>query len=137
MPSSDLLAFAGAAIDFHHTLELPPGPAAAPRDELDALHALVLSLHRLVDAHGARTDPVAPIEAGRLREARTRLWQVADALHAAYHAAPHPTTGRVPSREECRLGLPEGAPELTVCQRHLTAGVRVRRHSTPTDLTRP
>ncbi|MEK0099847.1 DUF6238 family protein, partial [Streptomyces sp. A475] len=42
-----------------------------------------------------------------------------------------------PPREPGRARLPEGAPELTVCQRHLAAAARVRRDHTPADLRDP
>ncbi|MDW4911449.1 DUF6238 family protein, partial [Streptomyces sp. ADMS] len=104
---------------------------------LDALHAHLVSLHGLLDAHAARTGQLVPIEGDQLRAARTRIWQAADHVHAAYHAAPRPGSGEVPDRETCRAGLPEGAPELTICQRHQLTAHLVRRHTTPADLHAP
>ncbi|MDF3291883.1 DUF6238 family protein [Streptomyces silvisoli] len=135
--AQDFVPFATAALDFHRALNLPSGPLAASRTELDALHAHVLSLHGLLDDHASRTTPVAAVEGDHLRAARTRLWLTAEHLHAAYHAAPHARSGPVLSREACRTGLPEGAPELTICQRHLAAAAKVRHQATPADLRDP
>lgn len=133
----DFVPFATAALDFHRTINIPAAPVAASRTELDSLHAHVLSLHGLFDAHATRTATVAETEGDHLRAVRTRLWQAAEHLHAAYHAAPHRTTGQARSPQACRAGLPEGAPQLSVCQRHLAAAVRVRRQTTPADLHDP
>lgn len=133
----DFVPFATAAIDFHRTINIPAGTVAASRTELDSLHAHLISLHGLLDTHTTRTTVVDQAEGDHLRAVRTRLWQAAEHLHAAYHAAPHPGTGSVPTREACRAGLPEGAPELSVCQRHLAASVRVRRTTTPAELHDP
>ncbi|GAB3113325.1 DUF6238 family protein [Streptomyces calidiresistens] len=135
MPSA--LQYATEAVDFHRALTVPRGPAAAGRTELDALHAHLLALYHLLDAHTDRTARLAPAEADRLRACRIRLWQAAEHLHAAYHRAPHPMTGRPPTREACRARLPEGAPEHTVCGRHLSTALTVRRDHTPTDLHDP
>lgn len=136
-PASDFVPFATAALDFHQAINLPVAPVAASRAELDSLHAHLVALYGLLDAHTARTAPVVGVEGDHLRACRVRLWQAADLLHAAYHAAPHPDTGRLPTREACRARLPEGTPELTVCQRHLAASARVRRDHTPADLRDP
>ncbi|SFC59699.1 DUF6238 family protein [Streptomyces aidingensis] len=134
---SDFIPYATAAVDFHRALNVPAGSLAAGRAELDSLHAHLISLHGLFDLHTARTAITAPREADHLRAVRTRLWQAAEHLHAAYHAAPRPGTGQVPDAEACRARLPEGAPELTVCQRHLRTAIRVRRQTTPADLHDP
>ncbi|MDT3395341.1 DUF6238 family protein [Streptomyces sp. B1866] len=141
-PVPDFVPYATAALDFHHALNLPAGTLAASRTELDSLHAHLVSLHDLLDAHATRTRQVAPAEGDHLAAARIRLWQAAEHLHAAFHTAPHPhpdtAAGRAPGREECRTaGLPEGAPELTVCQRHQRTAARLRRDTTPTDLHDP
>ncbi|MEV3853170.1 DUF6238 family protein [Streptomyces sp. NPDC050095] len=133
----DFVPFATAALDFHRALNMPVAQVAAPRTELDSLHAHVIALYDLLDAHTQRTTPVATTEGDHLRACRVRLWQAADHLHAAFHAAPHPGTGRLPSREACRARLPEGTPDLTICQRHLTTAARVRRVHTPADLRDP
>jgi len=133
----DFVPFATAALDFHRTINIPAAPLAATRVELDSLHAHLVSLHGLLDTHTARTTTVSEAEGNHLRAVRTRLWQAAEHLHAAYHAAPHATTGQGPSPEAYRAGLPEGAPELSVCQRHLTGAARVRRQTTPADLRDP
>ncbi|MGW2087535.1 DUF6238 family protein [Streptomyces sp. NPDC001880] len=133
----DFVPFATAALDFHQAINMPVAPIAASRTELDSLHAHLIALYGLLDAHTARTSPVATAEGDHLRACRIRLWQAAEHLHAAYHAAPHPVTDRLPTREECRARLPEGAPDLTVCQRHLATAARVRRDHTPADLRDP
>ncbi|MDJ1132007.1 DUF6238 family protein [Streptomyces iconiensis] len=135
--ASDFVPFATAALDFHRAINLPDAPIAASRTELDSLHAHLVALYGLLDAHTISTSPVAGVEGDHLRACRIRLWQAADHLHAAFHTAPHPDTGRPPGREACRARLPEGAPELTVCQRHLAASARVRRDHTPADLRDP
>ncbi|WP_405852437.1 DUF6238 family protein [Streptomyces sp. NBC_00090] len=133
----DFVPFATAALDFHRAINMPVAPVAAGRTELDSLHAHLVALYGLLDAHTARTSPVDAAEGDHLRACRIRLWQAAEHLHAAYHAAPHPVTGRLPTREACRARLPEGAPDLTVCQRHLATAARVRRSHTPADLRDP
>ena len=135
--AQDFVPFATAALDFHRALNLPGGPLVTSRAELDALHAHLVSLHGLLDAHAARTGQLVPIEGDQLRAARTRIWQAADHIHAAYHAAPRPDSGEVPDREACQAGLPEGAPELTICQRHQRTAHLVRRRTTPADLHIP
>ncbi|MBK6016645.1 DUF6238 family protein [Streptomyces sp. MBT53] len=132
----DFVPFATAALDFHQAINMPVAPIAAGRAELDSLHAHIVALYGLLDAHTARTTPVARAEGDHLRGCRIRLWQAAEHLHAAFHAAPHPSSG-LPTREACRARLPEGAPELTVCQRHLATATRVRRAHTPADLRDP
>ncbi|MGW7516408.1 DUF6238 family protein [Streptomyces sp. NPDC054796] len=134
--ASDFVPFATAALDFHRAINLPDAPAAASRPELDSLHAHLVALYGLLDAHTTRTTPVAPAEGDHLRACRIRLWQAADHLHAAFHTTPR-SDGRLPGREACRARLPEGAPEHTVCQRHLATSVRVRRDHTPADLHGP
>ncbi|WP_441247377.1 DUF6238 family protein [Kitasatospora sp. McL0602] len=135
--AQDFVPYATAAIDFHCALNLPGGALVAGRGELDSLHAHLVALHGLFDAHTARTAPLIEIEGDHLKAARTRLWQAADHVHAAYHAAPRPGTGEVPTREACRAGLLEGAPQLTICQRHQRAARLVRRQSTPAELHHP
>lgn len=134
--AGSFLPFATAALDCHRALNLPAAQAPATRAEIDALHAHVLALYRLAESHTARTGPVTQTEGEHLRALRVRLWQAADHLHDAFHTAPHPN-GRLPAREECRSRLPEGAPDLTICQRHLTLAARVRRDHTPADLYDP
>lgn len=112
---------------------MPTAQAAAERTEIDSLHAHVVALYRLVDSHTSRTAPVATVEGDHLRACRIRLWQAADHLHSAFHTAPR-RDSRPPSPEACRARLPEGAPELTICQRHVATGVRVRRGHTPAEL---
>ncbi|MDX3121381.1 hypothetical protein F3K20_19865 [Streptomyces scabiei] len=135
--AQDFVPFATAALDFHRALNVPGGPLVTTRAELDALHAHLVSLLGLLDAHAARTGRLVPIEGDQLSAARTRVWQAADHVHAAYHAAPRPGSGEVPDREACQAGLPEGAPELTICQRHQRTAHLVRRRTTPADLHSP
>lgn len=135
--AQDFMPFATAALDFHRALNVPGGALVAPRAELDSLHAHLVSLYGLLDAHAVRTGALVPVEGGRLRAARTRIWQTADHVHGAYHAAPRPGTGELPDREGCRAGLPEGAPELTICQRHQRTARLVRRRTTPAELHSP
>ncbi|MGW5200414.1 DUF6238 family protein [Streptomyces spiralis] len=133
----DFVPFATAALDFHRAINMPAAPIAASRPELDSLHAHLVALYGLLDAHTARTSSVAAAEGDHLRACRIRLWQAAEHLHAAYHAAPQRVTGHLPTREACQARLPEGAPDLTVCQRHLATAARVRRDHTPADLRDP
>ncbi|MFG3199880.1 DUF6238 family protein [Streptomyces sp. NPDC048208] len=135
--AQDFVPFATAALDFHRAFNLPAGPLVTSRAELDTLHAHLVSVHGLLDAHALRTARLIPAEGDPLRAARTRIWQAADHLHAAYHAAPRPDSGEVPEPEACRAGLPEGAPELTICQRHQRTAHLVRRRTTPADLHTP
>ncbi|MGW4692416.1 DUF6238 family protein [Kitasatospora sp. YST-16] len=130
--SARLLRFASTAVDVHHHTSLPD-QLPASRTELDALHAHCTALFRLVDTHTATTRPHQPAEADQLHAARVRLWQTADALHAAYHRAPR-GDDRAPTREACALRLPEGAPDLGICQRHTLVSVRMRRVCTPAEL---
>ncbi|MFB7666909.1 DUF6238 family protein [Kitasatospora sp. NPDC056138] len=135
--AQDFVPYATAALDFHLALNVPGGPLVASRAELDSLHAHLISLHGLLDSHAHRTAPLIEIEGDHLKAARTRLWQAADHVHAAYHAAPRPGSGGVPSREACQTRLPEGAPELTICQRHQRAARIVRSRTTAADLHHP
>ncbi|MEU6815536.1 DUF6238 family protein [Streptomyces sp. NPDC046860] len=135
--AQDFVPFATAALDFHRALNVPGGPLVTTRAELHALHAHLVSLHGLLDAQAVRTGHLVPIEGDQLSAARTRIWQAADHVHAAYHAAPQPGSGEVPDREACQAGLPEGAPELTICQRHQRTAHLVRRRTTPADLHAP
>ncbi|WP_416484230.1 DUF6238 family protein [Streptomyces sp. CL12] len=135
--AQDFVPFATAALDFHRALNIPVGPLVTARAELDALHAHLIAVHELLDAHASRTGRHFAVEADQLSAARTRVWQAADHLHGAYHAAPRPGTGEIPEQEACRSGLPEGAPELTVCRRHQRAAHLVRRRTTPADLHAP
>ncbi|MFJ2649471.1 DUF6238 family protein [Streptomyces sp. NPDC087420] len=136
-PAQDFVPFATAALDFHRALNIPAGPLVTTRAELDALHAHLVSLYGLFDAHATRTGQLVGIEGDHLCNTRTRIWQAAEHLHAAYHAAPRPDSGQVPDHETCRAGLPEGAPELTICQRHQRTAHLVRRRTTPADLHSP
>ncbi|WP_059006615.1 DUF6238 family protein [Streptomyces specialis] len=125
-----LMPFATAALDFHRVVTIPGGALVVPRAELDAVHAHLVSLLRLLDAHATRAARLAPVEGDHLRAARARVWQAADHTHAAYHVAPRPAS----SKASARSGLPEGPPELTICQRHQRAAHLMRRRTTPADL---
>jgi hypothetical protein len=135
--AQDFVPFATAALDFHRALNVPAGALVAPRAELDSLHAHLVSVFGLLDAHAVRSGSLVPVEGDELSAARTRIWQAAYHVHAAYHAAPRPGSGEVPDREACRAALPEGAPELTICQRHQTAAHLVRRRTALADLHTP
>ena len=135
--AQDFVPFATAALDFHRALNVPAGPLVTSRAELDSLHDHLVSLFTLLDAHATRTGSLIPAEGDLLSAARTRIWQAADHLHTAYHAAPRPGSGEIPDRETCQARLPEGAPEVTICQRHQSAAHRVRRLTTPADLHTP
>lgn len=128
--SQDFVPFATAALDFHRALNIPGGP-------LVTTHAHLVSLHGLLDAHTGRTGQLVPAEGDHLHAARTRIWQAADHIHTAYHSAPRPDSGEVPDSETCQAQLPEGAPELTICQRHQHTAHLVRRRTTPADLHAP
>jgi hypothetical protein len=133
----DFVPFATAAVDLHRALNLPAAPLAASRAELDSLHEHLLAVYELLDAHAVRTAAPALVEGDHLGATCTRVWQAAAEVRAAYHSAPHPGTGELPNPEACRTGLPEGAPELTICQRHQAATRLVRRRATPADLHTP
>lgn len=135
--AQDFVPFATAALDFHRALNVPGGLLVASRAELDSIHDHLVSLFGLLDAHVMRSGSLVPAEGDQLSAARTRIWQAADHIHAAYHAAPRPGTSEIPDREACRAGLPEGAPELTICQRHQTVARLVRRRTTPAHLHGP
>ncbi|MFJ9446767.1 DUF6238 family protein [Kitasatospora sp. NPDC101235] len=132
---ANLIAFATASLACHQTTELMNDQPLS-RAEIDALHEHVVALQLMIDHATVRTRAHAAAEGDHLHNARIRLWQTVEHLHDAYHAAPR-TDGRTPSREACALRLPEGAPDLTVCQRHLKAAKRVRYFTTPTDLHTP
>ena len=73
---------------------------------------------------------IVGLEIARITErVGVAIWQATDHIHDAYHCAPRPDSGEVPDREACRAGLPEGAPELTICRRHQIAARLVRRRS--------
>ncbi|MCG6496990.1 DUF6238 family protein [Kitasatospora sp. A2-31] len=130
----NLIGFATTALACHRDTELT-GDQPLTRVELDALHEHAVTLHVLLDQATVRTRAHAATEGDQLHHARIRMWQVSEHLHDAYHVAPR-ADGRAPTREACALRLPEGAPDLTICQRHLKASARVRQISTPTDLIR-
>ena len=129
----DLLQYATAALDVHHHTALPEDPEPADRSELDALHAHTTAMYELLDTHTRTARETHPVQGDHLHAARTRLWQAAEHIHDAYHAAPLPG-GRIPTPEECAARLPQGAPALTICQRHTSTAAPVRRQTTPTDL---
>lgn len=152
--ATDFLAVAAAAVaatavDAVRVLDLPGLLPDHARAALDGTHDLLIALHRLLDAHtspGSAATAVTPGALPHLAAARDYLWHSADQVHLAYHHAPHPgdrppaarsdTTTSGPDVTACRRGLPEGAPEFAICQRHQQATVRVRRHTTPADLAR-
>ncbi|MFE6457765.1 DUF6238 family protein [Streptomyces cinereoruber] len=116
----------------HHAQVVDRSAPVEPVDRLhlDTLHAHLTALHRLADQLAGRTRPERPAAARHLAAAHTRLWQAADAVHAAFHLLP-----AAAGDGECRPDrLPEGPPVLTICQRHLAAVHAVRRKTTATDL---
>ncbi|WP_435124572.1 DUF6238 family protein [Actinacidiphila sp. bgisy144] len=121
----------------HHARSLSAHDAAsasADRAHLDALHAHVIALHQLVDTVATTIRTPHPAAARQVTAAHTRLWQSAAAVHDAFHLLPGPTDQPTSCRPE---RVPEGPPFLTICQRHLAAVHRVRRSTTPSDLTDP
>ncbi|WP_395297317.1 DUF6238 family protein [Kitasatospora hibisci] len=131
----NLIGFATASLSCHRDTELT-STQPLTRAELDALHEHAVAMHLLLDQATVRTRAHVAAEGNELHNARIRMWQVSEHLHAAYHAAPR-ADGRLPTREACATRLPEGAPDLTICQRHLKASTRVRHFTTPTDLHAP
>ncbi|MFI0722083.1 DUF6238 family protein [Streptomyces sp. NPDC021224] len=136
-PAQDFVPYATAALDLHRELNLSSGSFAdlppSTRGELDALHAHLVSLHALLDAHARRTSALPPARPDLVTAAH-RIWQAADVLHAAYHAASRDGVRADAAR---RRGLPDGAPLLSICQRHQRAIRLARRRMTPTDVARP
>lgn len=135
------LGIAATAVDAHRLLHLADATPFAARSTLDQAHVVLTAVHRLLEDHAAPTSPTAagsPHALPHLRAARDLVWQAAEQIHRAYHHAPRngaSSATRVdPSADACHRGLPEGAPDLTICQRHLLVTTRARRHSTPADL---
>lgn len=137
-PAPHYLTFAGVLLDLHRTIALPDEPVT-DRAELDALHAHLVAIHRIVDAHSSRARASTAPEGDHLRTARAHLWQATEQMHLAFHHAPRAEreTPRTPEHDACHRRLPEGAPALSICRRHITALARVRAHSTPADLRMP
>lgn len=108
--AQDFVPFATAALDFHRALNLPTAPLAASRAELDALHEHLVALYELLDAHALRTGSLVPVEGDCLSAARTRIWQAADHIHAAYHAAPGQAPRRFPTVRHAGPGCPKAPP---------------------------
>lgn len=134
-PVQDFVICATAAIDRHRELNFPSDLPSSTRAELDALHAHLVSLHALLDAHAFRPGGCSSAPDNRLvTTAGHRIWQATAALHAAYHST---LRDLHLGGKEHRHGLPEGAPLLTTCQRHQRAAHLARRRMTPTDIARP
>ncbi|HSA49066.1 MAG TPA: DUF6238 family protein [Yinghuangia sp.] len=135
------LSIATTAIDATRVLSLPDIAPEAARVALDELHALLVAAHHLLDAHAQPAAPAsaAPHTLPHLLIARDRVWQAVEEVHHAYHHAPRPdgSSRNAGDVAACRRRLPEGAPELTICQRHHQATARVRRSTTPADLRTP
>ncbi|MCZ0990347.1 DUF6238 family protein [Streptomyces diastatochromogenes] len=119
----------------HHTRTLNRPAAAAPvsRVHLDALHAHLAEVQRLLHQLAETTRPPHPGAGRHLATAHTRLYQATTEIHAAFHLLPATSADSTQCRPE---QLPAGPPFLTICQRHLAAGHIVRRTTTPTDLNR-
>ncbi|MFK0288474.1 DUF6238 family protein [Streptomyces sp. NPDC090499] len=123
----------------HHTRSLASPDAAPPqradRLHLDVLHAHLTALLHLLDHLAENTRPPYPTAGRHLATAHTRLWQATSEVHSAFHLLPADTAAEEAEASACRPErLPEGPPELTICQRHLAAGHVLRRKTTPTDL---
>ncbi|WP_129838101.1 DUF6238 family protein [Streptomyces sp. RFCAC02] len=119
---ADLYLRAATAGIRHHTRALTRrGTDPATRDHLDQLHAHLVELLRLLDHLTNTVRPQHPAAGRSVAEARNRLWEAATGIHAAFHHLPAPA---------------DGPPLLTICRRHLSASHAVRRHTTPSDLTR-
>lgn len=142
LPTSDAHPYLRAATAGlrHHTRTLTAqtsaGESARPADRphLDSLHAHLTALHRLLDQIAERTRPERLASGRHLATAHARLWQAADAVHAAFHLLP----AAAPGGSDCHPErLPEGPPVLTICQRHLAASHAIRRKTTAADLAAP
>lgn len=130
--AQDFVPIATAALDLHRALNLPASEHVVRRAELDSLHAHLVSLHALLDVQVGHADALSTAAGRELAAARLRVWQAAERLHAAYHAAQRNDGSQPqPSRP------PSGMRQLTICQRHRRATILARRRTTPTDLTRP
>ncbi len=121
----------------HHTTaasaDAPFAPRPVDRLHLDTLHTHLTALHRLLDRLADTTRPPHPAAGRHLGTAHMRLWQAADAVHDAFHNLPAPsphTSGAACLPER----LPDTAPMVTICQRHLAAVHSIRRKTTPSDL---
>ncbi|MEU6312300.1 DUF6238 family protein [Streptomyces sp. NPDC047014] len=124
----------------HHmralTVQTSVGESVPPADRhhLDSLHAHLTALHRLLDQIAERSRPERPASGRHLATAHARVWQAADAVHAAFHLLPTPS----PGGSDCHpQRLPEGPLVLTICQRHLAASHAIRRTTTAADLAAP
>ncbi|MFG2488031.1 DUF6238 family protein [Streptomyces virginiae] len=142
LPTSDAHPYLRAATAGlrHHTRTLTAQTSAganthpADRPHLDTLHAHLTTLHRLLDQIAERTRPECPASGRHLATAHARLWQAADAVHAAFHLLPATASGSGDCQPE---QLPQGPHMLTICQRHLAASHAVRRKTTAADLAAP
>ncbi|MFF7438983.1 DUF6238 family protein [Streptomyces sp. NPDC008122] len=116
----------------HHTHAQRATGEDRPSDrlQLDALHAHLTVLHRLMDQAAEQTRPERPAAGRHLATAHARLWQAADSVHAAFHLVPAAAEDGACHPER----LPEGPPFLTICQRHLAAVHAIRRKTTAADL---
>ncbi|MFB7025865.1 MULTISPECIES: DUF6238 family protein [unclassified Streptomyces] len=116
----------------HHTRAQSATGQAQPSDrpQLDALHAHLTALHRLIDQAAEQTRPERPAAGRHLAMAHARVWQAADSVHAAFHLVPAAAEDGTCHPER----LPEGPPFLTICQRHLAAVHAIRRKTTAADL---
>ncbi|MEV1011585.1 DUF6238 family protein [Streptomyces sp. NPDC049881] len=132
----DFLPLATTALDFHRCLTLPAEDSGASRVELTSLHAHLVALYELLDTYARRTRRFAPREADHLRAAGTRIWQAADHLHSAFHAAPRAGV-TPPGPTQPRADPDRSPPGATICQRHQRVVRLVRLRTTPTDLRAP
>jgi hypothetical protein len=135
-PAPDGHAFLRAATAGirHHARGLPATGSATDRPHLDALHAHLTELHRLLDHLADATRAPHPGASRNLATAHARLWEASTAVHAAFHLLPTPASATT----ECHPDrLPDDPQILTICQRHTASGHSIRRKTTPTDLAGP
>ncbi|WTR18101.1 DUF6238 family protein [Streptomyces sp. NBC_00138] len=108
--AQDFVPFATAALDFHRALNIPAGPLVTSRAELDSLHEHLVAVYELLDAHALRTGSLVPAEADHLGAARTRIWQAATDIHAAYHSAPALVLAKSPTVRRATPDCPKVHP---------------------------
>ncbi|OIV38084.1 hypothetical protein BIV57_07685 [Mangrovactinospora gilvigrisea] len=104
------------------------------RADLDALHQILITCHTLT---AASPRPPGDACADHLAAARVRLFQAAEEVHRAFHAAsrtePADQTRSV-QRPGCGGSHPEGRPALQICSRQVKAGAAMRATATPAAL---
>ncbi|OIV35958.1 hypothetical protein BIV57_18740 [Mangrovactinospora gilvigrisea] len=94
------------------------------RTDLDALHQILITCHTLT---AASPRPPGNACADHLAAARVRLFQAAEEVHRAFHAAERPPA----DRPGCGGSHPEGRPALQICSRQVKACATMRTTATP------